>query len=1002
MTHDRGTNATGKVSSTSTPLDDVLSRLQGVTKSGIGFAAFCPAHEDTKGKSLTVSEAEDGRILVKCHKDCSFLEVMEAIGLEAKDAFPKPIKGGGRGVRQFHVRDASGNRVAVHHRLDSKQESGGKKRVWWTTPEGERGLGGLKSASLPLWGSEAVGSVPKDHPVVLVEGEKAAFFLTHRGIPAVGTVTGASETPNKDALAVLAGREVIVWPDNDDEGRAHMQRIAKLLVRDANVTVRWFGWDEAPEKGDAADHPAIRRGDESELRSLTESLSVAPIYNPPHDPKTDGATSFAYIADDYADWLYTLREHKGVTGIRTGIARLDQKIYGLNKGCSYIIAARPSVGKSLIAGMVALTAARQGHRVLLQSPEMSARQYAHRLACYMAGVDYFKSMQGQNTQADDDLCLKALIELTSLPIAIDEISSQTTKRVREEVERHEPDLLIVDYLQFLRPEDPRAPRVNQVGQISRDLTSIKGDFNIPVLIAAQLNRGLEHRGPTSEPMLSDLRDCLPGGALVTDADTGLRIPVSEIAEKGLRPMVWSLGDDMKLHRRPVTDVWETGRKMVYELRTRAGRVLKATDGHRIFTDHGWRKVGELGAGDSVAVPREIPQGPDYEATRPDRALLLGWLLGDGYMRGSAALTVATAEEGEMAADIGRSEFGLLPATKPERGSETALKVLFTTGSMTGAGKNPLTSWLRKLGAWGYTGTDKHIPAAVFGWDKTAIAAVLRGLFHADGSLSMTSTSGYVRLSTISGRLARDTQELLTRLGILSRIYTDDRTSSGYRTHNTQGWSVYIGGRNEVAAFMAEVGFLGEKHDRTASRLFGSKKNDAGAYDRLPMAVNASLNECRRLTGTSHEKLGWREQGKRMSRSTATRVAERTDLDWLKELAESDVYWDEAVSVKPCGEELTYDLTVDDLHNFCVDGFITHNSGEVEQDADAVVFLHRPDMGKKDPYEEEIKLLCRKNRAGQLFNVHLSFVPGQQWLSDQLSITDTSRAYAGRKNELDFE
>lgn len=503
------------------PVDEVLSKLSGVTKSGDGWAAFCPAHEDTKGKSLTVSEAEDGRVLVHCFRGCAFVEVMEATGLEAKDAFPRPVKDGD--VRQFHVRDAGGNKVAIHHRKDDP--SGNGKRVWWTTPEGKKGLGGLKSASLPLWGSEAVSSVPKDRPIVLVEGEKAAFFLTHRGIPAVGTVTGAAETPGKEVLSVLAGREVVIWPDNDDEGRAHMGRVAKLLSS-LDATVRWFEWEDAPEKGDAADHPAIKRGGE-EIRELVSIIAASPIHVPPHDPQTDGAASFAYIADDYARWLYTLGESKGVTGIRTGLARLDQNLYGLNKGCSYIFAARPSVGKSLLCGMTALTAARQGYRVLLQSPEMSARQYAHRLICYMANVDYFASMRGENSEDENNRCLKAMLELSSLPIAIDEVSSQHTKRIREEVERHEPDLLIVDYLQFLRPDDPRAPRVNQVGQISRDLTSIKGDYDIPVLLAAQLNRAIEHRGK-SEPMLSDLRD---SGEVEQDADAVLFLHRPDMGDK---------------------------------------------------------------------------------------------------------------------------------------------------------------------------------------------------------------------------------------------------------------------------------------------------------------------------------------------------------------------------------------------------------------------------------------------------------------------------------------
>jgi DNA primase len=65
--------------------------------------------------------------------------------------------------------------------------------------------------------------------VIVVEGEKAADALLSIGVQAVGTVTGASGTPGAIPLAELTGRRVPVWPDNDDVGHEHMQRVAAGL-----------------------------------------------------------------------------------------------------------------------------------------------------------------------------------------------------------------------------------------------------------------------------------------------------------------------------------------------------------------------------------------------------------------------------------------------------------------------------------------------------------------------------------------------------------------------------------------------------------------------------------------------------------------------------------------------------------------------------------------------------------------------------------------------------
>ena len=91
----------------------------------------------------------------------------------------------------------------------------------------------------------------------------------------------------------------------------------------------------------------------------------------------------------------------------------------------------------------------------------------------------------------------------------------------------------------------------------------------------------------------------------------------------------------------------------------------------------------------------------------------------------------------------------------------------TTGRLCGAGKNPLTTWLRGLGVWKKTGARKSVPDLIYTQPDDVVAAFLRGLYHADGSLSRfgDSTRLNVRLSTISEELARGVQHLLLRFGI---------------------------------------------------------------------------------------------------------------------------------------------------------------------------------------------------------------------------------------------
>ena len=128
----------------------------------------------------------------------------------------------------YEIRDVGGTLRAVHVRVGLP---GGKKTMYWQRPDGSDGLGGVSTVDLPLYGSEIIPELRTGQPVFLCEGEGAARALWGWDIPALGTVTGAGSTPGEDALGVLLGFDVVLWPDHDREGYAHMNRVAWELKR---------------------------------------------------------------------------------------------------------------------------------------------------------------------------------------------------------------------------------------------------------------------------------------------------------------------------------------------------------------------------------------------------------------------------------------------------------------------------------------------------------------------------------------------------------------------------------------------------------------------------------------------------------------------------------------------------------------------------------------------------------------------------------------------------
>ncbi|HKX18282.1 MAG TPA: replicative DNA helicase [bacterium] len=117
--------------------------------------------------------------------------------------------------------------------------------------------------------------------------------------------------------------------------------------------------------------------------------------------------------------------------------------------------------------------------------------------------------------------------------------------------------------------------------------------------------------------------------------------------------------------------------------------------------------------------------------------------------------------------------------------------------------------------------------------------------------------------------------------------------------------------------------------------------------------------------------------KTLDRSTAVALAERLDASDVKDAATSDVSWDRIVTITPKGTATVYDLVMPGTHNFVADGLVAHNSGEIEQVSDLVVFLYREDYYDQEKAQKENKeniceLIIAKHRNGPIGTVELYF------------------------------
>jgi replicative DNA helicase len=228
--------------------------------------------------------------------------------------------------------------------------------------------------------------------------------------------------------------------------------------------------------------------------------------------------------------LLARKRDSHISGVSTGFADLDKMLSGLQQSDLFILAGRPSMGKTAIAINIAVNACKYLNPDLddkknlkavgFFSLEMSSDQLASRILSMECSINATKFRTGQLSENEWEVIATRSAEIAKMPFFIDDTPalsiSAIRTRARRMLRKNNLGLLVIDYLQLIRGTSSRSAenRVQEVSEITQGLKAIAKELNIPVIALSQLSRAVEQR-EDKRPQLSDLRE---SGSIEQDAD----------------------------------------------------------------------------------------------------------------------------------------------------------------------------------------------------------------------------------------------------------------------------------------------------------------------------------------------------------------------------------------------------------------------------------------------------------------------------------------------------
>jgi replicative DNA helicase len=340
---------------------------------------------------------------------------------------------------------------------------------------------------------------------------EAMLALYHENEP-IDVVTVSDHLKQRGRLEDIGGRSAVDALAGAPPSVSGARRYARI-VRENSLLRRLLSTTYAiqTEVGE-------RRYD---ARDLVERAEKAMLEVAHDDSQADFREIRVILNEELQKMQLLSQQGTALTGTPSGFKDLDEITGGFQPGNLIIIAARPSMGKSALVTNIAENAAIDHERaVALFSLEMSETELAQRFVASQGRIFGDKLRKGRVPDSEWPRILEASQKLAKAPLYVDDSSDIGILDIRAKARRLHSQtpgglgLIILDYLQLLRPEAGTDNRVEQVGQMSRGLKILARELGVPVIALSQLSRAVEQRHD-KKPILSDLRE---SGNIEQDAD----------------------------------------------------------------------------------------------------------------------------------------------------------------------------------------------------------------------------------------------------------------------------------------------------------------------------------------------------------------------------------------------------------------------------------------------------------------------------------------------------
>lgn len=329
----------------------------------------------------------------------------------------------------------------------------------------------------------------------------------------IDVLTLSDQLKTDGYLEVIGGPAYLTELTNFVPTAAHVEQYAEIVAQKsmrrrligASQKMTDLGFDETKS-----------------LRELIEEAE-ANLFAVSQQHVKQSIVSIEDILADSFERLDDLHKDKAkIRGIPTGFRDMDDILAGLQRSDLFILAARPSMGKTAFSLNLAHNVAVGAREpVLVFSLEMSKEQLVDRLLSMESGVDAWALRTGNLTDSDFEKIGQAMGALSEAKMYIDDTPGITVSdlrtKARREAHKQPLGLIIVDYLQLMSGGSKFAGsdnRVQEISEISRGLKSIARELDVPIIALSQLSRSVENRKPQI-PQLADLRE---SGSIEQDAD----------------------------------------------------------------------------------------------------------------------------------------------------------------------------------------------------------------------------------------------------------------------------------------------------------------------------------------------------------------------------------------------------------------------------------------------------------------------------------------------------